>query len=864
MAAQKFSAFRFFGAISFTLALVLGLFGMNQSVAETFVQNHSFESGLEYWETNESDAISVQKDDWSAPGGGNYRLDYNFFDSTDINADTFQTITNIENGEYVVSAYVSNSGSFTKNYMYVKSGDETFTKDLPMAEGNWVKVELPIVVEDATLTIGFYAETETAAWQGIDVVAISAGTGDLEQATPEPEGFIKGVDISSLTKVEENGGKFYDDGVEKDAIEIFTDYGANYGRLVLWKDPYESDGYNDLDDTIRKAKRIKEAGMKLLLNFHYSDTWADPGNQDIPKAWENLSFEELVDTVYAYTKDTLAALYNEGIVPDMVQVGNEIRPGMLFPHGKIENDDFRNLAKLLDAGIRGVRDSEEGKDIQIMLHLDQGGDNGAFRWWFDGIISEGVTDFQVIGASYYPYWHGSLDDLANNLEDISDRYDRDVIVVETAYGFTLDDADGHGNIFDAYAETIGGYPATEAGQARFLYDLLEVIKNVPNNRGAGFFYWEPAWLGVKGAGWISGEGNAWENQAMFDFDGNALEALNIFKEGYVAPEAPPREVEDEDDPLIEGLELLSEGKKAEASSSAGDGGGKQNAPQNAVDGDPFTSWGTDEGIGAWWKVDLEEEVALERIRFNFWDGVKEVEISVSADGEDYTSLGTFAVTHNKMDYLLPEGTTARFVRVTITDASSNWVGFMEFLAYGKAEIEDVDTIAPETTTTLTGKLVDGKYVDKVEITFEAHDDDSGVAKIEYSFDAGETWKLYEEPIIVQTIGEHVLFYRAVDYAGNVEETKEITFEVIEQKTDDEVGKDEDIIIDEKDPEEKDGTDNTDDPNDESLADELDDKEAGEPLPNTASFHFNLLLFGLIFLILGGVVLFLLRRKNKFS
>ena len=159
--------------------------------------------------------------------------------------------------------------------------------------------------------------------------------------------------------------------------------------------------YNDLDDTIDKAHQIKDEAMKLLLNFHYSGFWADRGRQDKPKSWEDLSFEELKEAVYDHTADTLNALKDEGVAPEMVQIGNEIRPGMLFPDGRIPNNNFDNLAELVNEGIDATRDVL-GNDMEIMLHLDQGGDNGAYQWWFDGIMDAGVTDFQIIGASYYP------------------------------------------------------------------------------------------------------------------------------------------------------------------------------------------------------------------------------------------------------------------------------------------------------------------------------------------------------------------------------------------------------------------------------------------------------------------------------
>jgi len=839
--------------------LLLGSFNfIGVTSAESLLENGSFESGLNGWETNSSDAISVKFDEWSAPGGGNYRLDYNLYDSKSLVAETYQKVVGLENGDYILSAYVANSGSFNESYMYAKVGEEIFKADIPVS-GEWSLVELPIDLNGEEVIVGFLANTQEGAWLGIDVVTLKVADDSSEKPTPETGEFIKGIDISSLTKVEDNGGKFYDNGEEKDPLEIFTDYGANYARLVIWKDPYESDDYNNLEDTIRKAKRIKESGMKLLLNFHYSDTWADPGNQDIPAAWEDYTFDELVQAVYDHTEETLTALADEGIIPDMVQVGNEIRPGMLFPYGKIELNGFGNLAKLLNSGIKAVRDAEGGADIDIMLHLDQGGDNGAFKWWFDGVIDEGVTDFQVIGASYYPYWHGTLEDLAFNLNDISDRYDKDVIVVETAYGFTLDDADGHGNIFNRELEQKGGYPATEEGQAKFLYDLLEVIKNVPNDRGIGFFYWEPAWLGVKGAGWISGEGNAWENQAMFDFNGNALESLNIFTEGYVAPEPEPRPEEPEvEDPSLKELTLHSLNKPTSASSSAGDGGGKNNLPENAVDGDEYTSWGTDEGVGAWWEVDLESISSINRLLFNFWDGVQEVEIKISDDGIKYKSLGLFTVTDNKMDYSLSEYTAARYIKVIITEATSNWVGFMEFSAYGDEEITEPDLVAPITEAIIKGELVNGEYLDEVKISLSAIDNNSGVDRIEYSFNQGDTWLIYEDVITVNSPGKHELLYRSIDNAGNIEEVNELSFIIVKKDPDNErenntepptVENNNDQGKEQDDTEKSKGTDKVEDT----------DKA---PLPKTATNLFNFILIGVILLGIGAAIYYSQIRKRR--
>lgn len=344
--------------------------------------------------------------------------------------------------------------------------------------------------------------------------------------------FIKGVDISSLKAVEDNGGKYYDHGKEQDALVILKNRGVNYVRLRIWNDPIEADGYNDLEDTVEIAKRAKELGLKLLLDFHYSDFWADPGKQFKPAAWQDLSDEELELAVYNYTKEVITKLKEENALPDMVQIGNEIQSGILWPTGKTWGEGaggFDKLAQLLQAGVNGVKESlDEGQKVKIMLHLADGGDNGLYRWYLDEITSRGV-EFDVIGFSFYPIWHGTLADLQNNMNDINKRYNKEVVVAETAYAHTLENGDDLPNIFEPQHVEVGGYPATVQGQAQFLRDLMDVVQNVPYEKGLGIFYWEAAWIPVEGAGWKSGEGNGWENQAMFDFKGNALNSLNVFQ-----------------------------------------------------------------------------------------------------------------------------------------------------------------------------------------------------------------------------------------------------------------------------------------------------------------------------------------------
>lgn len=343
--------------------------------------------------------------------------------------------------------------------------------------------------------------------------------------------FIKGVDISTLKAIEDHGGKYYDHGKQKDLLVILKEHGVNYIRLRLWNNPTQANGYDNLANTIAIAKRAKSMGFKFLLDIHYSDFWADPGKQTKPAAWKELDFEQLTQTVHQYTSHVIEELVKAGAAPDMVQIGNEITSGILWPDGKTWGENaggFDKLAILLKAGIQGVYDHIDKKHVKIMLHIDGGGDNSKSRWFFDNITQRHVP-FDVIGLSYYPYWHGTLAQLQNNMDDISKRYNKDVVIAETAYAYTLNEGDNEPNVFTAKDAAVAGYDVSVHGQAKFLKDLMNTIYKVPNGKGLGFFYWEPAWIPVKGAGWKAGGGDGWENQALFDFKGNVLPSLNVFK-----------------------------------------------------------------------------------------------------------------------------------------------------------------------------------------------------------------------------------------------------------------------------------------------------------------------------------------------
>lgn len=363
--------------------------------------------------------------------------------------------------------------------------------------------------------------------------------------------FIKGFDVSTLAEVERCGGRFYDNGVESGALDILRRYGGNWVRLRLWNDPYDERGEDygagvcDLPTVLDMAKRARAAGMEWLLDFHYSDFWADPGKQTVPRAWQGLDEAELADAVYRYTREVLSVCRAEGVAPAMVQVGNELSRGLLWPTGMVPNWD--TICRYVSAGVRAVR--EELPGAQVMVHLDDGGNHELYRIWFDHFFGLG-GECDIIGLSYYPFWHGSLGDLAANMNDIAPRYGKDLIVVETSMGFTMESYGPWENLADdarkgaaTRPELVRGisFSMTPQGQADYTDAMLRILRNVPNGRGKGMFWWEPAWIPVPGSVWSKPSGweyvhekgpggNEWANQALFDFDGNALPALAVIRD----------------------------------------------------------------------------------------------------------------------------------------------------------------------------------------------------------------------------------------------------------------------------------------------------------------------------------------------
>lgn len=379
--------------------------------------------------------------------------------------------------------------------------------------------------------------------------------------------FVKGMDLSTYWELEKLGATYYENGKPKDLLSIMKDHDVDTIRIRIWNNPYSPSGEsygageNSVEHSLYIAKKVTQAGFGVLMNFHYSDFWADPGKQIKPKAWKNFGVDELEKAVFDFTYETTKRFLDEGVNVTMVQVGNELSNGLLWPEGKWP--EFENMARFIDAGIRAVRKADskrtqkltdnegnELKKIPVMIHLDNGGKNSLYREWFDNFKKNTTEDFEIIGLSYYPFWHGTLQSLEDNMNDVAARYGKELIVAEVSMGFSMED---YRSREGTTPETAKGYatrkelvekieyPMTIQGQKDFTADFLNRITHIKNNAGKGFFWWEPAWIPTKGSGWATPAsltymndpgpcGNEWANQALFDYDGNALPALDYIRD----------------------------------------------------------------------------------------------------------------------------------------------------------------------------------------------------------------------------------------------------------------------------------------------------------------------------------------------
>jgi arabinogalactan endo-1,4-beta-galactosidase len=356
------------------------------------------------------------------------------------------------------------------------------------------------------------------------MLAVSAVS--LPAAAGEARDLPIGADLSHVPFLRASGAVWRDGGVAGDPLHQFADNGWSIVRLRLWHSPDTSSWkrYHGLDSTVAFAKEVVAAGHRLMLDFHYSDTWADPGHQEPPAAWQGLDVRFLADSLYFYTRAVLERFRAEGAMPDYVQLGNEIDPGMLWPAGYVGGDDpqkWDNLARLLNAGELAVRHAADGTATpQVVLHIASSGDPEHARSWIDSLRVRGVS-FDLLGLSFYPWWHGTLGELTATMRDVAYRFGLPMMIVETSYPFTLEGyPDGVHNFVGSEEKLHAGFPATPEGQAAFHDSLVSVVRSVPGGLGRGVLWWEPAWVPVQA------RGVPIENLSLYGYDGNALPGLD--------------------------------------------------------------------------------------------------------------------------------------------------------------------------------------------------------------------------------------------------------------------------------------------------------------------------------------------------
>lgn len=361
-----------------------------------------------------------------------------------------------------------------------------------------------------------------ASWFAL-VLAVSVAA--RAEGAPKARAFEAGADLSSLPRVEAAGAVFTDGDTIADAITLLRRSGFTSVRLRLWHSPEGGD--YALAPTLALAKRAKAAGMSVLLDLHYSDTWADPGHQSPPAAWAKLALPALCDSVHAYTRDVLAAFVAQGTPPEYVQLGNEIDGGLLWPAGQLGKTTATRaaVARLLHAAALGAY--EGSPSTRRIIHYSRGASRDAAEEFFSLLEERGVP-FEVIGLSYYPWWHGPATRLPETLRGLSERFGRDVAIVETAWPWTTSWYDDTHNVVGKLPD--GSRPATIEAQQSFAAEIRAIVERVPGGRGIGAWWWEPAWVAAPGAH------SPWENCALFDEKGRLLPAARAFA---LPPPPPP-------------------------------------------------------------------------------------------------------------------------------------------------------------------------------------------------------------------------------------------------------------------------------------------------------------------------------------
>ncbi len=393
--------------------------------------------------------------------------------------------------------------------------------------GNPMYIPLPQGTQARYAEITVYSDT------GADVCV-----GEFRTYGPDPAaaGLDFGADLSFTPQELAAGAKFTYHGQQQSPVQIMRENGANYVRMRLWVDP--PPGYSDLASDLALARSVHAAGMKIYLDIMYSDFWADPTKQNIPAAWAGQDLAQLTTTVQSYTQQVISAFARQGTPVDMVSIGNEIRNGILWPVGEVNDPtnpaDYDNLATLLKAGVAGARaGNPPGHQLLIMMHYDQGGNNALSQAFYQNLVAQGVP-FDVIGLSYYPFFHGPISAMRQNVDALATQFHKKIVISETQYPWTLANGnspigDSTGNFVWEPSQLSPGYPASPGGQLSFVTDELSILAQVPDGLGAGLFYWAPDW--IPGVPWEPGTGigtpNA--NLTLFNSQGVALPSIGLFR-----------------------------------------------------------------------------------------------------------------------------------------------------------------------------------------------------------------------------------------------------------------------------------------------------------------------------------------------
>jgi len=536
------------------------------------------------WSFNELDDSQVEvqhfayaEDTWINPAEGQYALKYWMRDNA--GAQTFkvkQTAETLPAGKYELTVQSMGGADKEAGQVMLFASADKISQAATKGYNNWETLTLTFELSEDAADFEFGAEIsgQSNAWGYLDGFSLKKVEGVasepvqsdifVEKVDGLNDDFIKGVDVSSIITQEDSGVKYYnEEGQVQDIFKTLAESGVNYVRVRIWNDPYDlsgkgyGGGNNDLEKAKEIGKRATANGMKLLVDFHYSDFWADPAKQQAPKAWENLSFEDKKKALYSYTKDSLEALLNEGIDIGMVQVGNETTGGF------VGEKEWTKISELFNEGSKAIKETDSS--ILTALHFTNPETAGRYAS-IAKTLADNNVEYDVFASSYYPFWHGTLSNLTSVLKDVADTYGKKVMVAETSYTYTGDDGDGHENTAPKSSGQTLNYPVTVQGQATAVRDVIEAVANV-GDAGIGVFYWEPAWTPVGtpdnlaqnkaiwekyGSGWASSyaaeydphDAGAWyggsavDNQALFDFTGKPLASLNVFNyvdTGAVAP-----------------------------------------------------------------------------------------------------------------------------------------------------------------------------------------------------------------------------------------------------------------------------------------------------------------------------------------